>query len=349
VGTNDLALLEVKNLHTNFYSEDGIIRAVNGLSFELEPGSTLGIVGESGSGKSVTSLSIMRLIPNPPGKIEGGSIMFKGQELLTKSEAEMRKIRGHEIAMIFQDPMTSLNPVLTVGDQIAETVRLHLKLGRKEAMERAIEMLRLVRIPVPEKRVKDFPHQFSGGMRQRVMIAMALSCDPALLIADEPTTALDVTIQAQILDLMRELQQRRNSAIILITHDLGVVAEVCQKVLVMYAGNMVEYGTAKQIFSAPKHPYTKGLLDSLPRLDDRERKRLIPIEGQPPNLLRMPGGCAFAPRCRYRMPICDEAVPLYDFGGGHVARCFLYDQRSEGQRSVAVESVPAVAGTAVER
>ena len=349
MGTNDLALLEVKNLHTNFYSEDGIIRAVNGLSFELEPGSTLGIVGESGSGKSVTSLSIMRLIPNPPGKIEGGSIMFKGQELLTKSEAEMRKIRGHEIAMIFQDPMTSLNPVLTVGDQIAETVRLHLKLGRKEAMERAIEMLRLVRIPVPEKRVKDFPHQFSGGMRQRVMIAMALSCDPALLIADEPTTALDVTIQAQILDLMRELQQRRNSAIILITHDLGVVAEVCQKVLVMYAGNMVEYGTAKQIFSAPKHPYTKGLLDSLPRLDDRERKRLIPIEGQPPNLLRMPGGCAFAPRCRYRMPICDEAVPLYDFGGGHVARCFLYDQRSEGQRSVAVESVPAVAGTAVER
>ncbi|TAM91300.1 ABC transporter ATP-binding protein, partial [bacterium] len=227
-----MALLEVKDLQTNFYSEDGVVRAVNGLSFDLEPGSTLGIVGESGSGKSVTSLSIMRLIPNPPGRIEGGSILFRGQELLTKSEAEMRKIRGHEIAMIFQDPMTSLNPVLTVGDQIAETVRLHLKLGRKEAMQRAVEMLRLVRIPSPEGRVHDYPHQFSGGMRQRVMIAMALSCDPSLLIADEPTTALDVTIQAQILDLMRELQERRNSAIILITHDLGVVAEICQRVLV---------------------------------------------------------------------------------------------------------------------
>ncbi|MDE2572250.1 MAG: ABC transporter ATP-binding protein [bacterium] len=343
-----MALLEVKNLHTNFYSEDGVVRAVNGLTFDLDPGSTLGIVGESGSGKSVTSLSIMRLIPNPPGKIEGGSILFNGQELLKKSEAEMRRIRGHEIAMIFQDPMTSLNPVLTVGDQIAETVRLHLKLGRKEAMERAIEMLRLVRIPAPENRVKDFPHQFSGGMRQRVMIAMALSCDPQLLIADEPTTALDVTIQAQILDLMRELQKRRNSAIVLITHDLGVVAEVCQRVLVMYAGNMVEYGTAEQIFKDPKHPYTKGLLESLPRLDDRESKRLIPIEGQPPNLLRMPAGCAFAPRCKFRMPICDEATPLYDFGDGHVARCFLYDQRSEAQRTVTVQNAPAVAGSAVE-
>jgi len=343
-----LALLEVKNLRTTFYSEDGVVRAVNGLSFELEPGSTLGIVGESGSGKSVTSLSIMRLIPNPPGKIEGGSIRFKDQELLTKSEAEMRKIRGHEIAMIFQDPMTSLNPVLTVGDQIAETVRLHLKLGRKEAMDRAIEMLRLVRIPTPEKRINDYPHQFSGGMRQRVMIAMALSCDPSLLIADEPTTALDVTIQAQILDLMRELQQRRNSAIILITHDLGVVAEVCQNVLVMYAGNMVEYGTAEQIFKDPKHPYTKGLLESLPRLDDRESKRLIPIEGQPPNLLRMPSGCAFAPRCKFRMPICEEATPLYDFGKGHVARCFLYDERSAEQRTVRVESAPAVPDSAVE-
>ncbi|TAM77274.1 ABC transporter ATP-binding protein [bacterium] len=343
-----LALLEVKDLQTNFYSEDGVVRAVNGLSFELEPGSTLGIVGESGSGKSVTSLSIMRLIPNPPGKIEGGSILFRGQELLTKSEAEMRKIRGHEIAMIFQDPMTSLNPVLTVGDQIAETVRLHLKLGRKAATERAIEMLRLVRIPSPEARVHDYPHQFSGGMRQRVMIAMALSCDPSLLIADEPTTALDVTIQAQILDLMRELQARRNSAIILITHDLGVVAEICQRVLVMYAGNMVEYGTADQIFKDPKHPYTQGLLESVPRLDDRESKRLIPIEGQPPNLLRMPAGCAFAPRCKYRMPICDEPVPLYDFGDGHVARCFLYDERAAGQRTLDVRNVPMIAGSAVK-
>ncbi len=343
-----MALLEVKDLQTNFYSEDGVVRAVNGLSFDLEPGSTLGIVGESGSGKSVTSLSIMRLIPNPPGRIEGGSILFRGQELLTKSEAEMRKIRGHEIAMIFQDPMTSLNPVLTVGDQIAETVRLHLKLGRKEAMQRAVEMLRLVRIPSPEGRVHDYPHQFSGGMRQRVMIAMALSCDPSLLIADEPTTALDVTIQAQILDLMRELQERRNSAIILITHDLGVVAEICQRVLVMYAGNMVEYGTADQIFKDPKHPYTQGLLESVPRLDDRESKRLIPIEGQPPNLLRMPPGCAFAPRCKYRMPICDEPVPLYDFGEGHVARCFLYDERAAGQRTIDVPNAPVIPGSAVK-
>ena len=343
-----MALLEVKDLQTNFYSEDGVVRAVNGLSFELEPGSTLGIVGESGSGKSVTSLSIMRLIPNPPGRIEGGSILFRGQELLTKSEAEMRKIRGHEIAMIFQDPMTSLNPVLTVGDQIAETVRLHLKLGRKEAMQRAVEMLRLVRIPSPEDRVHDYPHQFSGGMRQRVMIAMALSCDPSLLIADEPTTALDVTIQAQILDLMRELQERRNSAIILITHDLGVVAEICQRVLVMYAGNMVEYGTADQIFKDPKHPYTQGLLESVPRLDDRESKRLIPIEGQPPNLLRMPPGCAFAPRCKYRMPICDEPVPLYDFGEGHVARCFLYDERAADQRTIDVPNAPVIPGSAVK-
>ena len=254
----------------------------------------------------------------------------------------MRRVRGNEIAMIFQDPMTSLNPVLTIGSQISEAIELHLKLSKRDAFARTIEMLRLVRIPSAEKRVRDYPHQFSGGMRQRVMIAMALSCDPAVLLADEPTTALDVTIQAQILELMNEMQTRTGAAIVLITHDLGVVAETCRNVLVMYAGNMVEYGTAQQIFFAPKHPYTMGLLNSLPRLDERDRKRLVPIDGQPPNLLRLPSGCAFAPRCAYRMPICDEVVPAYDFGEGHVARCFLYDERTENERPLAAATAPRV-------
>jgi oligopeptide transport system ATP-binding protein len=335
-------LLEVKNLRVSFKTEDGIVRAVNGLSYAIEKGSTLGIVGESGSGKSVSALSIMRLIPSPPGRIDAGEIIFRGENLLHKSESEMRRIRGKDIAIIFQDPMTSLNPVLTVGEQIAEAVQLHLRYSKKEAYDKAVEMLRLVRIPVPEKRIRDYPHQFSGGMRQRVMIAMALSCDPDLLIADEPTTALDVTIQAQILELMNEMQQRLGMAIILITHDLGVVAETCKNVLVMYAGDMVEYGTAEQIFTAPKMPYTMGLLESLPRLDEAERKRLVPIEGQPPNLLRLPAGCTFAPRCRYRMPICDEPIPLFDFKDGHVARCVLYDGRTEAYRTLSVETAPAV-------
>jgi oligopeptide/dipeptide ABC transporter ATP-binding protein len=342
-----LALLEVHDLKTTFKTEDGIVAAVNGLSFAVEPGSTLGIVGESGSGKSVTSLSIMRLI-SQNGRIERGKILFKGENLLEKSESEMRKIRGRDIAMIFQDPMTSLNPVLTIGEQIAEATRLHLGLNHKEALEKAVEMLELVRIPSPRNRLKDYPHQFSGGMRQRVMIAMALSCDPAVLIADEPTTALDVTIQAQILQLMNEMQERLGSAIILITHDLGVVAETCENVLVMYGGNMVEYGTAQEIFEQPKMPYTMGLLESLPRLD-QAGSRLVPIEGQPPNLLRMPPGCAFAPRCRYRMPICDEPVPLYDFGDGHVARCFLYEARAEGQKPIEAENRPAIANSAVAK
>jgi oligopeptide/dipeptide ABC transporter ATP-binding protein len=342
-----VSLLEVKSLRVSFKTEDGIVRAVNGLSYAIEKGSTLGIVGESGSGKSVSALSIMRLIPSPPGRFDGGEINFKGQSLLKKSESEMRKIRGKDIAMIFQDPMTSLNPVLTVGEQIAEAVQLHLKLSKKDAWDKSIEMLRLVKIPVPEKRIKDYPHQFSGGMRQRVMIAMALSCDPEVLIADEPTTALDVTIQAQILELMNEMQQRLGMAIILITHDLGVVAETCKNVLVMYAGDMVEYGTADQIFASPKMPYTLGLLESLPRLDDKEHKRLVPIEGQPPNLLRLPSGCSFAARCRYRMPICDEPVPLFDFKDGHVARCLLYDKRTEDYRTLPVESAPTVSLDAV--
>jgi len=336
-------LLRVSNLKTTFRSEDGKVNAVNGLSFSVDAGSTLGIVGESGSGKSVTALSIMRLIPQPPGQIEAGEVLFKGKDLLAASDHEMRAIRGHEIAMIFQDPMTSLNPVLTVGDQIAEATRLHLGYSKKDAMDRAVDMLRLVRIPLPEKRIKEYPHQFSGGMRQRVMIAMALSCDPAVLIADEPTTALDVTVQAQILDLMNEMQERLGSAIVMITHDLGVVAETCQNVLVMYGGNLVEYGSADQIFNAPKMPYTIGLLESLPRLDGAG-DRLVPIPGQPPNLLRMPSGCAFAPRCKYRMPICDEPVPLYDFGDGHVARCFLYDERAEGQKPIEAPNLPRVAG-----
>ena len=336
-------LLRVSDLKTTFRSDDGVVSAVNGLSFSVEAGSTLGIVGESGSGKSVTALSIMRLIPQPPGKIESGEVVFKGHDLLQASDREMRAIRGHEIAMIFQDPMTSLNPVLTVGDQIAEATRLHLGYSKKDSLDRAVEMLRLVRIPVPEKRVREYPHQFSGGMRQRVMIAMALSCAPAVLIADEPTTALDVTVQAQILDLMNEMQARLGSAIVMITHDLGVVAETCQNVLVMYGGNLVEYGSADQIFNAPKMPYTIGLLESLPRLDGGG-DRLVPIPGQPPNLLRMPSGCAFAPRCKYRMPICDEPVPLYDFGDGHVARCFLYDERAEGQKPIEAPNMPLAGG-----
>jgi len=337
-----LALLEVKDLRVGFKTDDGYVGAVNGLSYSVEGGSTLGIVGESGSGKSVNALTLMRLIPIPPGRIEGGTVSLRGQNLLAKSEPEMRKIRGKDIAMIFQDPMTSLNPVLTIGDQIEESVQLHLRMNKRDALAKTIDMLRLVHMPLPEKRVREYPHQLSGGMRQRVMIAMALACDPDVLIADEPTTALDVTIQAQILQLMNEMQQRLGSAIILITHDLGVVAETCKYVLVMYAGNMVEYGSAEQIFAEPKHPYTLGLLASLPRLDDKEQSRLVPIEGQPPNLLRLPPGCSFAPRCKYRMPICDTPVPLYDFGGGHVARCYLYDERTEAERTLAVQTAPMV-------
>jgi oligopeptide transport system ATP-binding protein len=307
----------------------------------LAAGETLGIVGESGSGKSVTALSIMRLLAKNAA-VTATSLRFDGQELPKLSEADMRKIRGHKIAMIFQDPMTSLNPVLTIGEQIAEAVRLHLGLNKPESRDRAVEMLRKVRIPAPDKRLNDYPHQFSGGMRQRVMIAMALSCNPQLLIADEPTTALDVTIQAQVLELMNELQSETGAAIVLITHDLGVVAEVCKNVLVMYGGNMVEYGSAEQIFANPRMPYTQGLLASLPRLDDSEHRRLEPIKGQPPNLLNLPPGCAFAPRCAYRMPICDQPVPLYDFGDGHVARCFLYDERAKDQRPAGVQSAPAV-------
>ena len=340
-----MPLLEVENLRTVFRTEDGPVTAVNGLSFSLKAGETLGIVGESGSGKSVTALSIMRLLART-ATVTADRIAFEGESLADKSEAEMRKIRGFKIAMIFQDPMTSLNPVLTIGEQISEAVRLHLGLDKRGARARAVEMLEKVRIPVAARRLNDYPHQFSGGMRQRVMIAMALSCNPQLLIADEPTTALDVTIQAQVLELMDDLQRETGAAIVLITHDLGVVAEFCRNVLVMYGGNMVEYATADQIFNQPRMPYTQGLLASLPRLDDREHRRLEPIAGQPPNLLRLPPGCAFAPRCAYRMPICDNPVPIYDFGSGHVARCYLYDERAREQRPAETQELPTIpAGT----
>jgi oligopeptide transport system ATP-binding protein len=334
-------LLEVEDLRTTFRTEDGPVTAVNGLSFSLDAGETLGIVGESGSGKSVTALSIMRLLPRSAA-VSADRIALRGESLPEKSETEMRKIRGARIAMIFQDPMTSLNPVLTIGEQISEAVRLHMGLGARDARDRVVEMLNKVRIPNPEKRLGDYPHQFSGGMRQRVMIAMALSCNPELLIADEPTTALDVTIQAQVLELMNELQGETGAAIILITHDLGVVAEFCKNVLVMYGGNLVEYGTAEAIFAEPRMPYTQGLLSSLPRLDQSEHRRLVPIAGQPPNLLRLPPGCAFAPRCAYRMPICDQPVPLYDFGGGHIARCYLYDERARDQRPEGMRELPTI-------
>lgn len=317
-------LLSVRGLKTYFQSEDGLVPAVDGVSFDLEKGSTLGIVGESGCGKSITSLSIMRLIPSPPGRIVAGEILFEGEDLLKKSPAEMRKIRGNDISMIFQEPMTSLNPVFTIGDQIMEAIILHQKLDKKAARERAIEMLRLVGIPEPQRRVDEYPHQLSGGMRQRVMIAMALSCNPKLLIADEPTTALDVTIQAQILDLMRKLRDELGTSIILITHDLGVVAEMCDEVIVMYAGKVVERTDVRSLFRDPKHPYTRGLLGSLPKLHEKQ-ERLQTIEGVVPSPFAMPTGCRFHPRCEFARDICRAEQPeLLDIGGGHEAACFIH-------------------------
>ena len=302
-------LLKVDDLRMHFHTRDGVVKAVDGVTYTLDPGETLGVVGESGSGKSVHALTMMRLIPMPPGKIEGGEALFKGKSLLTMKEDEIRKVRGNEIAMIFQDPMTSLNPVYRVGSQLAEPLIVHKGLSKKEAWDRAVELLKLVGIPHPEKRVRDYPHQFSGGMRQRAMIAMALSCDPDILIADEPTTALDVTIQAQILELMQELQERTHSAIIMITHDLGVVADMADKIAVMYAGKLVEYACCNDVFYQPLHPYTWGLMDSLPRYDAGEKSELCPIKGQPPSLVRVPSGCSFHPRCPYAKDVCRTEVP----------------------------------------
>jgi len=317
-------LIEVKDLRTSFFTPDGEVKAVDGVSLEIEEGKTLGLVGESGCGKSVTALSIMRLVPSPPGKVVGGEILYRGRDLLKLDGEAMRKIRGNEISMIFQEPMTSLNPVFTIGNQIGEAIRLHQGLGRKETRQKTIEMLRLVKIADPEQRIDDYPHQLSGGMRQRVMIAMALSCNPSLLIADEPTTALDVTIQAQILELMKELQQKLGMSLLLITHDLGVVAEQADEVAIMYAGKVVERAKAKEIFDRPLHPYTVGLLNSLPGAGNHKKKRLDAIPGMVPSPLELPGGCRFRDRCPKAAGICAEAEPeLAEKGKEHWAACYF--------------------------
>jgi peptide/nickel transport system ATP-binding protein len=326
-----MALLEVENLQTHFATPDGVVRAVEGVSFHVDAGETLGIVGESGCGKSVTAMSILRLIQEPPGKI-AGAIRFDGRNLLERSEQEMRDIRGNSISMIFQEPMTSLNPVLTVGRQIGETLQLHQGLSQRDAEKRAVEMLVLVGIPAPERRVREYPHQLSGGMRQRVMIAMALACNPKLLIADEPTTALDVTIQAQILDLMRDLKDRLGSAIMLITHDLGVVAEMCQRVVVMYAGRKVEEGPVEEIFARPLHPYTRGLLGSVPKLGsslvDGGRGKLAEIPGLVPSLRQKISGCPFAGRCPVATELCSRVAPAIESKAhDHLAACHYAERR----------------------
>ncbi len=321
-------LLEVNNLKTYFFTRGGVVKAVDDVSFTIKPGETLGLVGESGCGKSVTALSVMRLVASPPGKIVGGEINFHGENILEKNQAELTDLRGSKISMIFQDPMTSLNPVFTVGYQIAETVKRHRKgLSKDQAWKRAIEMLDLVRIPDAKRRVKNYPHEFSGGMRQRVMIAIALACNPKLLIADEPTTALDVTIQAQILELMKGLTKEFDTAMMLITHDLGVVAGTCEHVIVMYAGHVVESAPVKQVYEIPAHPYTVGLLHSIPRLDDQRGIKLTPIGGQPPDLLNPPTGCPYAPRCPKVQSRCRQERPeLMPVGRGEqLAACFYPD------------------------
>jgi len=316
-------LLQVRNLKTYFYTEAAVVKAVDGISYELKEGETLGLVGESGCGKSVSALSILRLIPNPPGRIIGGDVLFEGKDLLKMTEDEIQDIRGNRIAMIFQEPMTSLNPVLTIGLQIGEALELHRGLDRKKAREEVLRLLKMVGIPDSERRIDDYPHQFSGGMRQRVMIAMALSCNPKLLIADEPTTAVDVTIQAQLLEIIKELTSRLGTAVILITHNLGVVARYVNRMAVMYAGRIVESGPAVDVYGHPRHPYTIGLLASVPRLDQPRKERLVPIDGQPPDLTHLPAGCSFFPRCSYRLEKCSPERPeLRPVGSDHYAACF---------------------------
>ncbi len=330
---NNEIILSVRNLKTHFKTDEGIVKAVDGVNFDLRKGETLGIVGESGSGKSVTNLSIMKLIPSPPGKIVDGEVFFDGEDILRYDENGIRRIRGNKISMIFQDPMTSLNPFLRISTQMVETIMLHQKSDRITARKRAVEMLELVGIPAPEKRIDSYPHQFSGGMRQRVMIAMALSCNPELLIADEPTTALDVTIQAQILELMKELSEKLGTAIILITHDLGVVAGMCENICVMYAGKVVEKSDVNTLFAKPKHPYTVGLINSVPRLDAGNKGKLYSIKGQPPNLVNMPECCPFHPRCEKAMDICRIKYPETVKTDDHTeVSCWLYSKEgSDGK------------------
>lgn len=325
-------ILQVKDLHTSFATDAGEVRAVNGVSFNLEPGKTLGIVGESGSGKSVTSYSIMQILAET-GKITGGEVLYHGEDISKWNEKQMQKFRGEKCSIIFQDPMTSLNPVYTIGNQICEMILLHTNKSKQEARERAKELLTLVGINEPEKRLKQYPHELSGGMRQRVMIAIALACEPKLLIADEPTTALDVTIQAQILELMMELKEKLGMAIIMITHDLGVVASMCDRIAVMYAGKVVEYGTTEDIFYNPSHEYTKGLLRSIPKLNEKEHSRLVPIEGSPVDMLNPPAGCPFAPRCDSCMKICLRQMPEYtDISDVHYSACWLL-QKAEFEKA----------------
>ncbi|KPL60127.1 ABC transporter ATP-binding protein [Rossellomorea vietnamensis] len=321
-------VLSVQDLHVSFTTYGGEVKAVRGVSFDLHKGETLAIVGESGCGKSVTSQSVMRLIPNPPGKVTGGRILFKGRDLLKITEPQMRKVRGADISMIFQDPMTALNPTLTIGEQIMEGILQHNDVSKKKAKQKAIDMLQLVSIPNPTERLKQYPHQFSGGMRQRIVIAMSLVCEPDVLIADEPTTALDVTIQAQILELFKEIQKKKGVSIILITHDLGVVAQVADRIAVMYAGKIVEKGNRREIFYRPQHPYTQGLLRSVPRLD-LDGEDLIPIPGSPPDLFSPPVGCPFVPRCEKAMEVCDRVYPVKtQLSNEHHVDCWLQDKRA---------------------
>jgi oligopeptide transport system ATP-binding protein len=326
------ALLQVKDLKTYFFTDDGVVKAVDGISYDVEPGEIVGLVGESGCGKTVSALSILKLIPNPPGKIVGGEILFEGTDLVKADEEEIRHIRGNRIAMIFQEPMTSLNPVLTIGRQITESLELHLKMDRRGATKRAIELMEMVGIPEAEARISDYPHQFSGGMRQRTMIAMALSCNPKLLLADEPTTALDVTIQAQILELLTRLARELGTAVVIITHNLGVVARYADRVNVMYAGKIVESAVAPELYGNPHHPYTLGLLKSVPRLDRARKEKLEPIEGFPPDLINMPEGCSFQPRCKFAVQRCEEEEPpLLLVNREHYSAC--WEWRRVGQAS----------------
>ena len=331
-------LLEVKNLKTHFVTRSGVVRAVDDVSWDVGESETVALVGESGCGKSVSALSIMRLVAGPAGRIVGGEVLFKGRDLLKLSEEEMRHVRGREIGMIFQEPMTSLNPVLTIGRQLTEGLEIHLGLAPTESRRRSAELLGMVGIPDPERRLSQYPHQFSGGMRQRMMIAMALACNPALILADEPTTALDVTIQAQILELMKDLSRRFGAAMLIITHNLGVVARYADRVNVMYAGKIIERGTARELYANPRHPYTLGLLRSVPRLDEPRRARLDPIEGQPPDLTRLPSGCAFTPRCAFSVERCHVEIPPLRAvnGGGHVSAC--WEAEKLGRQPTAVRT-----------